>query len=202
MARLHLANAIIQCPIVVSGRSGEAHFTSSAEESAESMKELTPDEPETTLTSRNRLQDLPEWFQEFTENLVEPKSTSPGSDSRDPPEPPRPGPLPAKASKGKTQFDYACSQGSTLSDMQAYESYESSLQTKFTKSRTPPNQVRRNNYSRSQSPSMKKNNRGTIKGMQLLYKIWPLHGFKAARVKREETATMFTKVSRSQNPSF
>ena len=42
------------------------------------------------------------------------KITSSGSDSRDPPEPPRPGPLPAKASEGKTQFVYACSQGSTL----------------------------------------------------------------------------------------
>ena len=30
--------------LVVSGRSGEAHLTSSAEESAESIKELTPDE--------------------------------------------------------------------------------------------------------------------------------------------------------------
>ena len=40
-------------------------------------------------------------WRKFTENLVEPKSTSSGSDRRDPPEPPRPGPPPATAPKGK-----------------------------------------------------------------------------------------------------
>ena len=36
------------------------HFSSSAGELAESIKELTPDEQETTLASRDQLQDLPE----------------------------------------------------------------------------------------------------------------------------------------------
>ena len=45
-------------------------------DSAESIKELTPHEQETTLASRDRLEDLPEWLEEFTEHLVEPRSTS------------------------------------------------------------------------------------------------------------------------------
>ena len=63
-------------PIVVPGRSSEAHLTNSAEDPAESTKELIPDEQEMTLASRNRLQDLPEWLSEFTDYLVEPRSTS------------------------------------------------------------------------------------------------------------------------------
>ena len=39
--------------------SRKIHLARSAEESAESIKELTPDEQETTLASRGRLQDLP-----------------------------------------------------------------------------------------------------------------------------------------------
>ena len=35
----------------------------------ESIKELTPDEQETTLAWRNRLQDLPEWLEEFTKKF-------------------------------------------------------------------------------------------------------------------------------------
>ena len=88
-------------PIVVPGRSSEAHLTNSADDPAERTKELILDEQETTLASRNWLQDLPEWVSEFTDNLVEPRSTSSGSDTRDPPEPPRPDPLPAKAPKRK-----------------------------------------------------------------------------------------------------
>ena len=88
-------------PIVIPGLSKKIHLTSSEEESAESIKELTPDEQETTLASRSRLQDLPEWVKEFKENLVEPKPTSSDSDSRDPPEPPRPDPLPSAKPNGK-----------------------------------------------------------------------------------------------------
>ena len=51
--------------LVVSGRSGEAHLTISAEESAESIKELTPDEQETTLAPRKRSEDSPEWLEEI-----------------------------------------------------------------------------------------------------------------------------------------
>ena len=57
-------------PIVVPGLSSEADLTSSAEDSAETTKESTLDDQETTKASRHRLQDLPEWLQEFTENLV------------------------------------------------------------------------------------------------------------------------------------
>ena len=56
MARLYLADNFV--PIVMLGRSKKRHFTSSAEELTERIKELTPDEQETTLASRNRLQDL------------------------------------------------------------------------------------------------------------------------------------------------
>ena len=91
-------------PIVVPGRSSEAHVASSAEDAAESTKELIPDKQEATLASRNRLQDLPDWFKVFTDNMVEPKSKSSGSDTRDPRELLRPDPLPAKAPKGKHNF--------------------------------------------------------------------------------------------------
>ena len=53
------------------------------------------------LWHRDRLQDLPEWLEEVTENLVEPRSTSSGCDSRDPQEPPRADTLPARAPMGK-----------------------------------------------------------------------------------------------------
>ena len=88
-------------PIFVPGRPSEAHLANSAEDPAERTKELILDEQETTLASRIWLQDLPEWVSEFTDNLVEPRSTSSRSDGRDPPEPPRPDPLPAKAPKRK-----------------------------------------------------------------------------------------------------
>ena len=88
-------------PIVVPCLSTEAHLTSSPQDSAESTKELTPDEQETTQASRNRLQDLPEWLEEFTEILVEPRSTSSGSDSRDPP-PARHSP--SQSTRRKAQF--------------------------------------------------------------------------------------------------
>ena len=54
-------------PITVLGRSRKTHLTSSAEDSAERTKELTPDERETTQASRIRSQDLPEWLQAFKE---------------------------------------------------------------------------------------------------------------------------------------
>ena len=58
-------NAPCKCdnfvPIVVPGHSSEAHLTRLAEDSAETTKELTPDEQETTKASRDRLQNLPEW---------------------------------------------------------------------------------------------------------------------------------------------
>ena len=59
----------------------------------------------------------------------------------------------------EAQFVYACSQRSKLWNMQAYESYKSSLQRwlqPITKS------------------SMKMENRGTIKGVRLLFKRWPM----------------------------
>ena len=86
-------------PIVVPCRSSEAHLASSAEDPAESTEELTPDEQEMTQASRNRLQDFPKWLQEF----------SSVSGIRDPPEPPRPNPVPAKAPEGKHQLFFAFS---------------------------------------------------------------------------------------------
>ena len=56
---------------VVPGVSIEAHLPNSAVESSENTEELTPDDQETTQVSRDRLQDVPEWSKEFTENLVE-----------------------------------------------------------------------------------------------------------------------------------
>ena len=52
--------------------------------------------------------------------------------------------------------------------------------------------------------SMKKDNCGTIKGMQLLYKIWPLNGFNSYPCKAntsEETATILRKfLDPEENP--
>ena len=98
-------NVLCKCdnfvPIVVPGLSSEAHRTSSAEDSAENTKESTLDHPETTKASRHRLQDLPEWLQEFTDNLLLPRSIPFGRDSKDPPEPPRLETLPSKALQEK-----------------------------------------------------------------------------------------------------
>ena len=44
----------------------DAHLTSSAADSSENTKDLTPDEQETTRASRSRLQDLPEMLWELT----------------------------------------------------------------------------------------------------------------------------------------
>ena len=57
--------------IVVPGRSSEAHLTSSAEDSAESTKELTTNEQETTQASRDRLQDLTEQWWNQDQHLLE-----------------------------------------------------------------------------------------------------------------------------------
>ena len=104
LARSQFANTISSCPPVVLGRSREAHITSSAEDSAAYTKELTPDEEDTTKALRDRLQDLPRWSEELTEKLVEPRSTSSGTDRKDPQEPLRPAILPAKAPKVKQRL--------------------------------------------------------------------------------------------------
>ena len=57
LARLHFANKINNfVPIVVLGRSREAHIASSAEDSAAHTKELTPDEEDTTQALGDRLE--------------------------------------------------------------------------------------------------------------------------------------------------
>ena len=94
--------------IVAPGQSSEAHLVSSADDPAESTKKKTRDEQETTLASRNRLHDLPEWLEEFTDNMMHTRSTSSGSNIRDPTEPPSPHPLPAKGSKGKHNLFTHC----------------------------------------------------------------------------------------------
>ena len=88
-------------PILVPVLSSKAHLTNSEEDSLKSTKELIPDEQETATSSRDRLQDLPERSQEFTETLVEPRSTSSGCDNKDPPGPSRPESLPSQVLSGK-----------------------------------------------------------------------------------------------------
>ena len=101
-------------PIVVLDRSSEAHLASSAEDSAESTKEMTPDEQEMTQASRGRLQDLPEWFQGCSGNLVRPRSTSSGNDSRDPPGNISSTPSTSQSTHRKAQSVHTLSQGSRL----------------------------------------------------------------------------------------
>ena len=158
MARLNVANAI-SCLSSFLVDQGKCSLQAQQKSQLKSIKELTPDEQETTLASRNRLQDLPEWLEEFTENLVESKSTSSGSDSRDPQEPPRSGPLPAQAPKGKHNLFTHVPKDPNC---EAYESYESSLQTKYTKSHIPRDHGRRNYYSQ-RNLSEKKNSVGQKK---------------------------------------
>ena len=140
MATLHFANAITSCQS--SFLVGQA---SSAEESTESNKESTPDEQETTLASRDRLQDLPEWSEEFTETRLNQNQHL----------------LAVTAEILQNHFVQILCQpkhrrGSTIchafSQRSKVESCKSSLQTKFTKSPTPRDQVRRDHHSRSQSP--------------------------------------------------
>ena len=50
---------------------------------------------------------------------------------------------------------------------------------------TPRDKVRRDHYRRSKKSSMKKENCGTIKSMQKLYKMWPHNGFKVAHVTQK-----------------
>ena len=67
----------------------------------EKTAKLTPDDQGTTRATRDRLQDLPKWSEEFTEHLVEPRSIPSGSDSKDTPESLRPDPLLTDKPEGK-----------------------------------------------------------------------------------------------------
>ena len=96
MTNLFLCDCDNFVSTVIPGRSEEVHPPTSAEKSAERNKELSH---ETIRTSRDRLQNFPQWLQEFTDNLLEPRSISSGSESREQPESPRPDPLAAKAPK-------------------------------------------------------------------------------------------------------
>ena len=83
------------------GLLSDTDISGSADDSVENTEELPPDGQDTLRASRSRFQDLPEWLEELTEHVVEPRSTSSGSDSKDPPESPRPDRLPSDKPKGK-----------------------------------------------------------------------------------------------------
>ena len=88
-------------PVVVPGSLSDRNISGSADDSAENTAKVTPDDEERTRASIDRWQYLPEWLEEFAGNLVEPRSTSSGSDNKDLPEPPRPKPLPSDKPEGK-----------------------------------------------------------------------------------------------------
>ena len=117
---------------------------------------------------------------------MEPTSTSSGSDSRDPPEPPRPDSLPAKTPQGKNILFYMFPKTQVVS-CKRNESYKSSLQTEFTKSHTPrqSSQILCFFTCLPEKSSMKKD--GASTGMHLLCKIWSRNGFKATHVKKKNT---------------
>ena len=94
MARLYFADNFV--PIVMPGRSKKIHFTSSAE-LTERIKEMTPDEQETTLASRNQLQDLPEGLEEYSQKTW----WNTNHHLRDLPGPLHSDPLPDKSTKRK-----------------------------------------------------------------------------------------------------
>ena len=121
-------NFVLVC---VHGLSSDTNISGSAGDSAEETIELPP---------RDRLEDLPDWFQEFTENAVGTGSTSCG-DRKDPSEPPCPEPLPSNTSEGKNHLFTTPSPASRLRGLQADEHYKSSLQTHFPEPHTPRDQV-------------------------------------------------------------
>ena len=63
---------------------------------------LLPGDQEAKTTPRDRPQDLSAWLEEFTENLVDAKSTSSENDRADLSEPFRPAPLPTGRQIGNT----------------------------------------------------------------------------------------------------
>ena len=82
---------------------------------------------------------------------------------------------------------YTLSQGSKFRDLQANENYKSSLQAQ---SRKP--------HSRPQDPQLREENRETIRGMQLWYKILPLNGFKVTHA--ETMRNLRTFLDPEENP--
>ena len=66
MARLHLANKTTSCLSFVPGWSSDSNICGSAGDSAEHTKEEAPRDRDATETSRDRLRDLPERLEEVT----------------------------------------------------------------------------------------------------------------------------------------
>ena len=120
-------------PTVVPGLSSEADSAGTADDSGErhSRHSHRVVDWEEKRAPRYRLQDLPEWMEEFTMDLVDTKSTSSASDRADPPEPLRPDPLPSNRSSWEAQLLYTLSLGSTLRDLPADRDYKSSVQTPY-----------------------------------------------------------------------
>ena len=174
MAKLYFATVTTSCQS--SFRSRKKHLTRSAEDSPENTKKLTLDEEETTKASRGRLQDFPEWLQEFKKILVEPRSASSGCDSKDPPEPHRPESLPFNAPKGSTLV-HPLSQKIQIVSCASVRKLRGDVADvihKVSHSARPSSVISLLPTTKS---SLKKRNRGTIKGMQLLCKFGPPNGF-------------------------
>ena len=174
MTKLHIANATISRPSSFLADQVKYTLTSSAEHSVESIKEWRSDEQETTEASRDRLQDLPEWFEEFTK-----KSWNQN-------QPPRPDPPPAKAPKGThssfTHFPKDPKNVKYANVRKLREQIADGYQ-KVTQPARPSSEKSLQPITES---SMKKENRGRDKGMQLLCKNWPLNGFKAFHARQKK----------------
>ena len=159
-------------PVVVPGLSSDTNISGSACDSAANTQMLAPSDRDARPASRNRLQDLPEWYKEFTDNLVDTRSTFTGSDRTCRPDP-------TNQEGSTTHFHF-------LKDPHC----EICKRTKIARApcrRNPKSHMRQSSVTSSQAArrsSMKKENRETIRGMQSWCKIWPLNGFKVTHANR------------------
>ena len=153
------------------------------------------------------MQDLPERLQEFTENLVEPRSTSSGRDSKDPPEPPRPEPLHQKHCRRSTIYEstFPKTQIVRFASVRKLQGQLADVFHKVTHSARQSSVISLPPATRS---SVQKENRGAIKGMHLLCKIWTLNGFKVTHAKhklqkkRREICGSFSILEKNRRPTY
>ena len=160
-------------PVVVPGLSSDTNISGSASDSAANTQMFDPD---AKPASRNRLQDLPEWYKEFTDNLVDTRSTSSGSGGTHPPDPTN--------QKGSTTHFHTFP-GIHLARFASVRKLQELHADAIQKATHSARQSSVTSSPSARRSSMKKENRDTIRGMQSWCKIWPLTGFKVTPCKTD-----------------
>ena len=115
---------------------------------------------------------------------MESRSTSSGRDSKDPPEPPRPEPLHQMHCRRSTIYEstFTETQVMIFASVRKLQGQLADVFHKVTHSARQSSVISLPPTTRS---SVQKENRGAIKGMHLLCKIWPLNGFKVTHAKHK-----------------